>query len=45
METVRAETTVYDISKENAQAGFTAKYHRGGGVAVISVTDVWGEAK
>jgi len=45
METVRAEATVYDISKENARAGFTAKYHRGGGVAVISVTDVWGEAK
>ena len=41
MEIVRTETTVYDTSKENARAGFTAKYHDGGGVTVISVTDVW----
>ena len=45
METVRAVVTVYDTSKENARAGFTAKYHRGGGVTVISVTDVWDEGK
>ena len=45
METVRAVVTVYGTSKENARAGFTAKYHAGGGVNVISVTDVWGVAK
>ena len=45
METVRAVVTVYDTSKENARAGFTAKYHSGGGVNVISVTDVWSEGK
>ena len=45
METVRAVVTVYDTSKENARAGFTAKYHHGGGVKVVSVTDVWGETK
>ena len=43
MATVRAVVTVYDTSKENARAGFTAKYHDGGGVKVVSVTDVWGE--
>ena len=45
VETVRAEATVYDTSKENARAGFTAKYHRGGGVNVVSIVDVWGETK
>ena len=45
METVRAVVTVYDPSKENARAGFTAKYHRGGGVNVISIADIWGEGK
>jgi hypothetical protein len=45
METVCTEATVYDTSKENARAGFTAKYHHGGGVTVVSIVDVWGEAK
>ena len=45
MVTVREVVTVYDTSKENARAGFTAKYHDGGGVKVVSVTDVWGETK
>ena len=45
METVCTEATVYDTSKENARAGFTAKYHHGGGVNVVSIVDVWGEAK
>ena len=45
METMRTATMVYDTSVENARAGFTAKYHRGGGVKVVSVTDVWAEAK
>jgi hypothetical protein len=45
METVRTATMVYDTSVENALAGFTAKYHHGGGVKVVSVTDVWAEAK
>jgi|6_EtaG_2_1085325.scaffolds.fasta_scaffold07721_3 hypothetical protein len=45
METVRAEVTVYSFSKESARASLVAKYHAGGGVSVVSVTDLWAEAK
>ena len=45
METVRAEATVYSDTTANARASFAAKYHAGGGVSVVSVVDLWDEAK